>query len=159
MRSAESKAGPLHSSSCASCGRKVRREPAQRRLGTEKRLANTNCAGFSAKYSPSGNYPTRSSSYRKFLALPWASSKRQLCANSSPTGNGREWLCAITGVDADVLRGEIARPITGFGRPRVQIHDDGYVVREETVAGGALVEVERLAAAQHRNARHGNVHT
>src|ERR1700693_3306698 len=67
-------------------------------------------------------------------------------------------LRAIAGVDADIFRGEIAGPVTGDGAAGVKIHDDRDVLGEQAVAGGALVEVERLAAAQDANAGHGDFH-
>ena len=42
---------------------------------------------------------------------------------------GTHRLGAIRGIDADVLRGEVARPIPGGGRTVVQMHDDGHVIR------------------------------
>ena len=40
----------------------------------------------------------------------------------------------------------------------MEIHDNMNVLLEKAVAGGALVEIERLAATQNRNARHVDVH-
>ena len=40
----------------------------------------------------------------------------------------------------------------------MEIHDDVNVLFEKAIAGGALVEVERLAAAKNRDASHVNVH-
>ena len=64
---------------------------------------------------------------------------------------------AVAGIDADVFRGEVASPVTGGRVARVQVHDDGNVFGEQPVAGGALVEIERLAAAQNGNAGHLDV--
>src|SRR5256885_11632083 len=64
---------------------------------------------------------------------------------------------AIAGVDADVFRGEVAGPVAGAFAAGVQIHDDGDVVGEQAIAGGALVEVERLAAAEDVDAGHEDV--
>jgi hypothetical protein len=62
------------------------------------------------------------------------------------TGTG-DWSGSIAGVDADVFRGEIAGPVAG-GRPAaVQIHNEQDVRLQQTVAGGAFVEIQRLAAA------------
>src|SRR6266478_5915367 len=61
-------------------------------------------------------------------------------------------------IDAHVLRREVASPVTGSSFARVQIHYQWNVFGKKFVAGGALVEIERLAAPQHRDARHFNVH-
>src|SRR5713226_8680679 len=61
-------------------------------------------------------------------------------------------------IDAHVLRREVAGPIAGHGFAGVQIHNQRNVFGKQFVAGGALVEIERLAAPQHRDARHFNVH-
>src|SRR6266849_493803 len=61
-------------------------------------------------------------------------------------------------IDAHVLRREVAGPVTGSSFARVQIHYQWNVFGKKFVAGGALVEIERLAAPQHRDARHFNVH-
>ena len=67
-------------------------------------------------------------------------------------------LGAVTGVDADVFRGEIAGPIARDGAACVQVQHDVDVRREEPIAGGALVEINGLAAAQDVDAGHGDVH-
>src|SRR5713101_69993 len=61
-------------------------------------------------------------------------------------------------IDAHVLRREVAGPIAGHGFAGVQIHYQRNVFGKKFVAGGAFVEIERLAAPQHRNARHFDVH-
>src|SRR2546423_12427788 len=76
----------------------------------------------------------------------------------TPASAGRA-SCSIRGVDPDVFCGEVAGPVTGFGGPGTQIHYDGDVLRKKTIAGGALVEVQRLTATQHGNSRHGDIHT
>src|SRR5260221_664823 len=67
-------------------------------------------------------------------------------------------LGAISRVDANVLRREIAGPITRGGTSRVQIHNDVYMLFQQAIAGDALVELERLSPTQNRDARHLNVH-
>src|SRR6266851_2630772 len=64
--------------------------------------------------------------------------------------------CAIRRIDANVLCSEVASPVAGHGFARVQIHYQRNVFGKKFVAGGAFVEVERLAAPQHRDARHLN---
>src|ERR1700694_5884853 len=76
-----------------------------------------------------------------------------------PTFNRELWtvnfsLGPITCIDADVLRSEVASPVASHGFTCVQIHDHGNVFGKKFVAGGALVEIERLAAPQGRDARH-----
>src|SRR6266446_4128200 len=61
-------------------------------------------------------------------------------------------------IDAHVLRREVAGPIAGHGFAGVQIHYQRNVFGKKFVAGGAFVEIERLLAPQHRNARHFDVH-
>src|SRR5712691_948709 len=61
-------------------------------------------------------------------------------------------------IDAHVLCREVAGPVTGSSFARVQIHYQWNVFGKKFVAGGALVEIERLAAPQHRDARHFNIH-
>src|SRR5216683_990268 len=65
--------------------------------------------------------------------------------------------CAIRRIDANVLCSEVASPVAGHGFARVQIHYQRNVFGKKFVAGGAFVEIERLAAPQHRDARHLNV--
>src|SRR5262249_1986995 len=67
-------------------------------------------------------------------------------------------LSAITRVDADVFGGEVAGPVARAFAAGVQVHHDRHVVGEQAVAGGALVEVERLSPAEHVNAGHEDVH-
>src|SRR6266850_6401746 len=62
-------------------------------------------------------------------------------------------LGTIACVDPHIFCGEIARPVARCCFARVQIHDDQNVLREKFVAGGALVEIERLAAPQNRDSR------
>src|SRR3981081_743402 len=73
-------------------------------------------------------------------------------------GPGALGLGAVTRIDADVLRGEIAGPVARNGPPCVQVHDQMDVRGEQAIAGGALVEIERLAAAQYVDAGHGDIH-
>src|SRR5713101_9190486 len=61
-------------------------------------------------------------------------------------------------IDAHVLRREVAGPIAGHGFAGVQIHNQRNVFGKQFVAGGALVEIERLTAPQNGNARHLDVH-
>ncbi len=75
----------------------------------------------------------------------------------APT-NLRKALGAVAGIDAHVFGGEVAGPIAGHGWAGVEIHDDGNVLGQQTIAGSALVEIERLAAAEDCQARHLNVH-
>src|SRR5579859_2513341 len=65
-------------------------------------------------------------------------------------------LGAVGGVDADVFGGEIAGPVAGGGLARVKMKDDGDVVGEEFVAGGAFVEIEGLAAFENFDSGHGD---
>src|SRR6266403_6322130 len=89
-------------------------------------------------------------------------SKSCICHTSEAPGWG--WLCVnfslgpIGGVDPHVLRGEVAGPIAGLGFAGVQIHNQWNVLGEKFVAGGALVEIERLATPQHGDASHLYVH-
>src|SRR5229473_5442499 len=64
----------------------------------------------------------------------------------------------IGGIDAHVLRREVAGPVARHGFTRVQIYNQRNVFGKKFVAGGALVEIERLAAAQDGNARHLDIH-
>ena len=64
----------------------------------------------------------------------------------------------IRSIDADVLRREVAGPVAGHGFARVQVHNQRNVFGKKPVAGGAFVEIERLAAPQDGNARHLDVH-
>src|SRR5260370_12223542 len=73
-------------------------------------------------------------------------------------GAGRHRLGPIGGIDPDVFRCEVAGPVTGSSFARVQIHHQRNVFAEKFVAGGAFVEIERLAAPQDGNARHFDVH-
>jgi|SRR5579859_7288341 len=63
---------------------------------------------------------------------------------------------AVGGVDADVFGGEVACPVTGRGFAGVEMDDDGNVVGEKFVAGGAFVEFKRLAALEDFDAGHGD---
>src|ERR1700733_2177667 len=45
-----------------------------------------------------------------------------------------------------------------YSAVKVQVHYDQDLRSEETIAGGALVELERLAAAEDADAGHGDVH-
>src|SRR5579863_703124 len=65
---------------------------------------------------------------------------------------------AVGGVDSYVLRGEVAGPIACCRSSRMQIHDNVDVIRQQAVARGALVEIERLAALQNGNPGHGDIH-
>ena len=67
-------------------------------------------------------------------------------------------LGAIAGVDAHVFGGEVAGPIAGSGATSVEIDDKVDMRFEQAVAGGAFVEIQRLAFAQDGNARHVDVH-
>ena len=64
---------------------------------------------------------------------------------------------AITRINAYIFCCEVARPIPCHRAARMHIHDDGDVLGEQAVTRGALVEVQRPATAQHRNARHSDV--
>src|SRR5258708_27064419 len=108
-----------------------------------------------------------SSSSTPSLAPPSANSRNSPSANNSPTGSGSPrnkdggvnlFLCSIRRIDADVLRREVARPIAGTGFAGVQVHNQRNVFGEKFVAGGALVEIQRLPAPQYGNACHLDVH-
>src|SRR3974377_246330 len=73
------------------------------------------------------------------------------------TGSARR-LSSIRSVDAHIFRGEIASPVVRRRSSSVQVDDDMDVFFQQTVAGGALVEIDRLAATQHGDAGHINVH-
>src|SRR5260370_7370047 len=79
---------------------------------------------------------------------------------SQPSGaiGSAHRLGAIAGIDADILRGEVAGPVAGARIARVQVHHDGHMVRQEAVAGSAFVEIEPLAPAEDGNSRHRDVH-
>src|SRR6267378_6068590 len=70
----------------------------------------------------------------------------------------RTVLGTVGRIDTDVLRGEVAGPVACAGGAGVQVHHDGHVVGQEFVAGGALVEIEGLAAAEYRDSGHGDVY-
>src|SRR6266568_1354091 len=134
------------------------------------------CAPSSRKPSPNGSSPTPSSSSTPFPAPPSANSRNSPSASNSPTGNGSRRdnfsyprldlsrtrsphsLGSVTSIDAHIFRGEVAGPVARPGFAGVQIHHQRNVLGKKLVAGGALVEIERLAAPQHRNARHLDVH-
>src|SRR6202521_2886120 len=65
---------------------------------------------------------------------------------------------AVGRINADVFRREVAGPIAGGRASGAQVHDNREVFSEEAVARGALVEIERLAAAENRDSGHGDVH-
>src|SRR5260370_41208176 len=67
-------------------------------------------------------------------------------------------LGAVAGIDADILRGEVAGPVTGACIASVQVYHDRHMVGQEAVAGGAFVEIERLAPAEDGKSRHRDVH-
>jgi len=56
-------------------------------------------------------------------------------------------LGSIRSIDADVFGREVAGPVAGGGFARVQIYDQWNVFAKKFVARGALVEIQRLAAA------------
>src|SRR5713226_5540692 len=68
------------------------------------------------------------------------------------------YLCSVRSIDADILRREVAGPVAGHGFARMEIHYKRNVLRKKFVASSAFVEIERLAAAQYRNAGHLDVH-
>src|SRR5690348_1892211 len=129
-----------------------------------------NCAPFLPNLSPSGNSPTRSFFLTPSHALPSANSKKPPCASNSPTGNGsssstgfipcsaQHGSRAIRSVNAHVFRSEVAGPVARAGFAGVQIHHHRNVLDEKLVAGGALVKRQRLAAPQHGDACHFDVH-
>src|SRR5580658_10817226 len=69
----------------------------------------------------------------------------------------RDRLCSVRSIDAHVLRGKVAGPVARGGGPGVQMQDNWNVLGEQAVAGGALIEIERTAAPQNRDARHLDV--
>src|SRR5712664_3971012 len=118
----------------------------------------TNCASFSGSRLPVGKCQMLSCSWKRFLEQALASSRKSRSANSLRAGSGKLSLCSVTRVDAHVFRGEIASPITRCGSARMQIHQNVHMLFQQTIAGHALVEIERLPPAQHRDACHLNVH-
>src|SRR5260370_25207023 len=80
-------------------------------------------------------------------------------AMSQPSGaiGSAHRLGAIAGIDADILRGEVAGPVAGARIARVQVHHDGHLVRQEAAAGSPFVEIERLAPAAGGNSPHPDV--
>src|SRR5579859_249647 len=89
---------------------------------------NTNCANFWRSRSPVGNCRTLSSSSKQSRAPASASSKRLRSANSSPGGDGKPDLGTVTRVDAHILRGEVARPITRRRAAGVQVHNNVHML-------------------------------
>src|SRR5260370_1662646 len=73
-------------------------------------------------------------------------------------GAGRHRLGPIGGIDPDVFRCEVAGPVTGSSFARVQIHYQWNVFGKKFVAGGARVEIERLAPPHPRDARPFDAH-
>src|SRR5712664_3268677 len=71
---------------------------------------------------------------------------------------GPRRLGAIRRIDANVLCSEVAGPVAGTGLACVQVHNQRNVFGKKFVAGGALVEIERLAAPQDGDARHLDIH-
>src|ERR1700674_791400 len=126
-----------------------------------RRRRRKSCAPSWLNRSPSGSSLTLSSSSKPSPAPLSANSKKSPSASNSPTGSGRHKrqfrLSAVRRINADVFRREVAGPVASHGFARVQIHDERNVFGEKFIAGGALVEIERLAAPQPGNARHFNV--
>src|SRR5262249_50900874 len=61
---------------------------------------------------------------------------------------------AITGVDADVLGGEVAGPNAGCSPAFAQVHADGDIVSEQAAVGSAFVQRQCAAAAIDGHASH-----
>ncbi len=72
------------------------------------------------------------------------------------------WFCkpsgAIGGIDSHILGCEIAGPETSGVVARMEINYQQNVWLQQPIAGGALVEFQRLASAQNSDAGHLNVH-
>src|SRR5271166_5912040 len=96
--------------------------------------------------------------WKRFRAPASANLRKPRFASSSPAGNGNPSLRAVARVDAHVFCGEVAGPITRRSPPRVQIQYELHMFFEQAIADGPLVEIQRLATAQNRDAGHLDIY-